>query len=319
MKIEFGLLGLVAAGKGGKGGKHGGISIGSDSGNDRWIWDTPLCLDKANECTEEVLTGTSGSIEFGPDKYQQKTNYIFKIQTGANRRIKMKFDKKFGFDLEWHNQCGFDKVHIYSGNEDDNKRIARFCGPKAGQSYPFDATKNVRYWPKTGKMAMWDWAKAVAIGEAFVAVDIDQSFNHNGFKLDWTTEVINMPNFASFNDAKDWVEDSVALWIIQNVTNKKTNVQRSWTNYMDSMSTRLEKGTKCQKLVTERVSRESQAAMKNLFEGQNGKLSLDDCKDMIFALVDIVNEYLAGCPVGKKISWKNKSDSFITKLTKNSQ
>ena len=81
-------------------------------------------------------------------------------------------------------------------------------------------------------MAMWDWAKAVAIGEAFVAVDIDQSFNHNGFKLDWTTEVINMPNFASFNDAKDWVESSIDLWIIQNVTNKKTNVQRSWTNYM---------------------------------------------------------------------------------------
>ena len=82
-------------------------------------------------------------------------------------------------------------------------------------------------------MAMWDWAKAVAVGEAFVAVDIDQSFEHNGFKLDWTTEVINMPNYASFIDTQKWVKDTVNLWITQNVTKKQTNVQKSWFAYIE--------------------------------------------------------------------------------------
>jgi type VI protein secretion system component VasF len=84
------------------------------------------------------------------------------------------------------------------------------------------------------------------------------------------------------------------------------------------MTTRLEKGTKCQKLMTERVSRESQQVMKNLFEGQTGKVTLEDCKKMIYALRDIVGEYLANCPVKNKAVWETKSESMITKLTNNS-
>merc|ERR1712113_856331 len=292
MKLGFCVLGLVAAGKGGKGGKHGALNIGGEGEGDRFLWQTPLCL-QGRDCTTKVQKGTSGSIVFDEELYNKNTNYIFKIQTAANRKIKMKFDKSVGFDLEWHNKCGFDKVHIYSGNEDDNKRFARLCGPKAGTSYPHDATGNLKFWKKTGKMAMWDWAVPVAIGDAFVAVDIDQSFQHKGFKLDWTTEVINMPNFSNV-----WTAYTTSMWnrMIRDIDSNKKKI--------------------CTKNIYKvGVPSALQSPLKNQFE--SGVKSLDDAQSLIDYLTDIVHFYLGDCKVKNAKTWTNKANTMKDKLLLN--
>ena len=43
--------------------------------------------------------------------------------------------------MEWHEMCGYDRLHIFTGsikNFEKTNRIARFCGPKAPWTKPFD-------------------------------------------------------------------------------------------------------------------------------------------------------------------------------------
>ena len=60
----------------------------------------------------------------------------------ANKHIVLQFDKEYGFSMEWHEQCGYDKLHIFTGsvkNFEKANRIARFCGPKIKTwTKPFD-------------------------------------------------------------------------------------------------------------------------------------------------------------------------------------
>ena len=60
----------------------------------------------------------------------------------ANKQILLQFDKSYGFEMEWHEQCGYDRLHIFTGSIEDfqsTNRIARFCGPKVkAWTKPFD-------------------------------------------------------------------------------------------------------------------------------------------------------------------------------------
>ena len=91
--------------------------------------------------------------------------------------ITLKFDTKFGFGMEWHYMCGYDKLHIYTGsieNYGSTNRIARFCGPKAnmGWTKPFDGTRQLRN--IGGVLPMWDIPYETNTNEVIIGVDLDQ-------------------------------------------------------------------------------------------------------------------------------------------------
>lgn len=200
MKISAFFLGMVAAGKGGRGGKHGNINMD----NERYNWKIPKCITSPDMCQEDsVATSHSGKVELQDFDYMNHKNTMVRIQLGEGRRLKLKFDKKAGFGMEWHNKCGYDKVHIFKGRADDfdnAKRIARFCGPKNTGGKPFDAARNLR--PVNGVLPMWDEWFDVGSGDVFVAVDLDQDRNDfTGFVLEWDSEPTKAPDFSDFETA----------------------------------------------------------------------------------------------------------------------
>ena len=77
----------------------------------------------------------------------------------------MQFDKDFGFDVEYHNFCGFDKVHLLSGHFGPDltfTKIARFCGPRpgVGGNLPWDGKRKI--FDDTGNMEFWDIPYVIA-------------------------------------------------------------------------------------------------------------------------------------------------------------
>ena len=102
----------VEAGQGGKGGKHGNRDLDAI----RFNYQTPNCVSGKGTCDDKGNFGqSSGSITLTPDMYQDKKNYIFQLSLSQSRHISLQFDQDYGFEMEWHNQCGYDKVlhHIY--------------------------------------------------------------------------------------------------------------------------------------------------------------------------------------------------------------
>lgn len=71
----------------------------------------------------------------------------------------MQFVKDYGFNVEYHNFCGFDKIHILSGHYGANQefeKVARFCGPRPGSSpaMPWDGRRQI--FDDRGNMEFWD-------------------------------------------------------------------------------------------------------------------------------------------------------------------
>ena len=71
MKFSLALISLIEAAKNGRGGKHGGV----DLSNERYIWQTPKCIQNEAYCTHREtinasLENSKGSIIFGSDKYK---------------------------------------------------------------------------------------------------------------------------------------------------------------------------------------------------------------------------------------------------------
>merc|ERR1712174_183490 len=54
-----------------------------------------------------------------PEDYDNHRNVMYRIQLGDSRKIKLKFKQEAGFGMEWHRNCGYDKVHIFTGRADD--------------------------------------------------------------------------------------------------------------------------------------------------------------------------------------------------------
>ena len=86
--------------------------------------------------------------------------------------------------MEYHNKCGFDKLHIFRGNLksfDQTNRIARFCGPKQnghnGHTKPYDGANKI--YETAGVLPMWDVPFETESNEIIVAVDFDQGENQS--------------------------------------------------------------------------------------------------------------------------------------------
>jgi len=164
----------------------------------RYGWKWPKCRDIDNcGCGGKIGSGSvkSGVISVGEvdaanetiDKvpYGTKQTCMWHITVPKKHSIHMEFDRDYGFDVEYHNFCGFDKVHLFSGHYapgQDVQRIARFCGPReSGQ--PWDGARKI--YSETS-MPFWDTAYNSQNHKVTVAWDSDQTKNGmKGFKLRW--------------------------------------------------------------------------------------------------------------------------------------
>ena len=83
--------------------------------------------DKCKPECQKTFTENSGRIEISD--YESFTSCLWQIKLPPTRTITLQFVDDF--DLEYHMQCGYDRVHIFSGSIDgDNQRQGRFCGPR---------------------------------------------------------------------------------------------------------------------------------------------------------------------------------------------
>ena len=129
-------------------------------------------VDAANETIDKVPYGV-------------KQTCMWHITVPKKHSIHMEFDRDYGFDVEYHNFCGFDKVHFFSGHYapgQDVQRIARFCGPREG-GQPWDGARKIY---SDTSMPFWDMAYNSQSHKVTVAWDSDQTKNGmKGFKLRW--------------------------------------------------------------------------------------------------------------------------------------
>ena len=80
--------------------------------------------------------------------YDSFKSCLWEIQIPPTHTLTFQFEDNF--DLEFHQRCGYDRVHIFSGTiEGDNQRQGRFCGPKPGSGMglnPLEAFSRPK-WP----------------------------------------------------------------------------------------------------------------------------------------------------------------------------
>ena len=94
-----------------------------------------------------------------------------------------------GFNVEYHHKCGYDRIHIFSGSiTGEQKRHARFCGPKNGEK-PYDGSGKVK--ETDGKMPFWDVPYDLGSNQAIIGFDVDQKFVGGGFTLSSVVKSIN--------------------------------------------------------------------------------------------------------------------------------
>lgn len=165
----------------------------------RYGWKWPLCRDIDNcGCGGRIGSGSvkSGEITVGEVKHERnqtitsvpygtKQKCMWHITVPKKHSIYMEFDKSFGFNVEYHNFCGFDKVHFFAGHYAPNQsvqRIGRFCGPRRGDQ-PWDGARKV--FSETS-MPFWDEPYNSNSNKITIAWDSDQTKSDlGGFKLKW--------------------------------------------------------------------------------------------------------------------------------------
>lgn len=207
MKLGAFLIATTMAGRADKRGKSGR----RDMSNERYIWQSPRCMVNEALCDQTCnleINQSFGNITFGSDEYQSGRSCLWKIDIPADREISLKFVDDF--DLEWHNWCAFDKVHIYDGI--DNNRLGRFCGPKQDgkhQMKPFDGARRNK--PDVdGKLAFWDKFYNTQSNTVLIGFDADQdNSNFRGFTLKWTSQKIAALNFRDVEYALNYIRKNL--------------------------------------------------------------------------------------------------------------
>lgn len=238
----------------------------------RYGWKLPVCKSHEScKCGGPIGGGgvRSGEIIVGPGnqniqntwedendyslftntRYTTRTNCLWTINVPKGHSIKMQFDKEYGFDVEYHAWCGFDKVHIFSGHPGENtpfKRIARFCGPRrdtatfgniphdgAWQLVPEKINKN------TGnrEIPFWDWPYEANTHKVTIGWDSDQSHVKKGFKLKWWA----VPNVLESFDTLEGALHLISKKIIPAIREQPTVPAPVKTNQIKHLNALLSK------------------------------------------------------------------------------
>jgi len=187
-----------------RGGKHGRVNLG-DENNDRLLLHHPICMTypedaKCKAECQQTFTQNSGEIQVSD--YESFTSCLWQIKLPPTRTIELQFVGDF--DLEYHFQCGYDRVHIFSGSIDgDNQRQARFCGPKGSDEFPWDGSK--RNVAVNGEMNFFTAPFNIHNNNAIIGFDADQNLVGGGFTLKWNSHKIYDYDFTDVFESHEFV------------------------------------------------------------------------------------------------------------------
>jgi len=187
-----------------RGGKHGRLHV-DNPGQDRLLLHYPICMTNRESplCDKTCVKNfdqESGRIKI--KNYESFRSCLWTINVPATHSISFQFVDDF--NLEYHQRCGFDRVHIFSGGLDgDTQRQGRFCGPKPNGNKPFDGSK--RNVETNGVMPFWDIPFDIQSNKAIIGFDSDQSFVGGGFTLVWNSHKIHDYDFTYVFEAHEFV------------------------------------------------------------------------------------------------------------------
>lgn len=150
-------------------------------------------LGSGSEKSGVITVGVTDPAEMDENNipYDRFQTCLWHITVPKKHKIQMQFDRDFGFNVEYHNFCGFDKLHVISGLYGPNEqfdRIARFCGPRDGfgtAGQPWDGARNMYRSPDKENMPFWDVPYTFENNKVSIGWDSDQTKTTGGFRLKW--------------------------------------------------------------------------------------------------------------------------------------
>jgi len=284
-----------------------------DISNDRYIWQTPRCLTVPDMCDagcNEVITTSFGEINFTAEDYATKKHCLWTIDIPADREIKLQFTR---MDLEYHNRCGYDKVHVFDGT--DQQRLGRFCGPKQDGSKsgmrPYDGSKKNK--PINGVMEFWD--TPYETNSHTILIGFDSDINNNdfdGFTLKWSSTKIHTSNFRSVEFALDYVQRNLLKRVHKQdfadngVIVLKRAVHSIVRNAKNSISNRPRK---CARQMSDDVSDDVYSDLIKLNDG-NGEL-IRSFKNYSQMIPKLVLDYIGTCRGSQR--WNRTAARLLSK------
>lgn len=325
MKLFNLVISIAFADKGGKDGKHGRVDIsGQSKGDDRsgintkWIWQYPLCVTAPDNpsCDESCIkdfTSESGEIVVDLDNFRDYQSCLWTIKVNPNKHLVFEFDKATGFDVEYHQYCGYDRLHIFSGTVDEpltNHRHARFCGPKDGSTKPYDGAGKIK--ETDGILPFWDEPYDVRSNQAFIGFDIDQTKMGSGFILRWNAIDASQYDFTDVYQSHEFLASYLQAHIRDAYfarDNAKSAAQKRLSNMMARSRAALEKNPaatvrrrRCAVPHTQSVSDSVQIQLAVIEAKSENEFAFTDAMD---TLKQLLNEYIGRCRIGS-VHWPRK-------------
>jgi len=303
-----------------RGGKHGRVNMG-DGNQDRLLLHHPMCMtfpDHPNceESCQQTFTSFSGKIEI--KDYESYTSCLWQIKLPPTRTIEIQFTGDF--DLEYHYQCGYDRVHIFSGSIDgDNQRQGRFCGPKGSDEFPWDGSK--RNVATNGEMNFFSHPFDIQNNNAIIGFDADQNLVGGGFTLEWNSHKIYEYDFTDVFEAHEFVTKK-ADYLFNSVFFGTVKEKKLYQKQLDGRITAASlralqnnpgspagfKKRRCAKSQQESVSNETVQIMMNLSDNETA-----DFRDAMAAMEALITEFLGNCKIGGK-RWPLRVSEFGAKV-----
>merc|ERR1712050_522199 len=299
--------------------------MGEVANNDRWIWDYPLCMTVPNHssCDNDCkgdFTTDSGSIVIKPNNYKNYLSCLWTIKVAPNKKLIFNFEKKAGFDVEYHKKCGYDRIHIFSGTiEGDSTRHARFCGPKEGDK-PYDGTGKVV--ETDGVMPFWDAPYDLGSNQAIIGFDVDQRFTGEGFTLKWNSVAMYEIDFNNVFEAHQYLDEALNKQMATQLLFEKTKIKSKYQKKIRNLLTKSkraiennpagtgEKKRRCAKQQDQSVTAGVVQQIKDVYDASQATF-----RETADAMKALLKEYLGKCKVANT-SWPDKLEKLASSIEK---
>jgi hypothetical protein len=256
----------------------------------------PLC----DQSCVKTYTQMSGKIKVR--NYDSFKSCLWEIKIPPTHTLTFQFEDNF--DLEFHQRCGYDRVHIFSGTlEGDNQRQGRFCGPKVGSGKPYDGSKrNVEV---NDVMPFWDAPFDIQSNTAFVGFDADQSFVGGGFTLTWNSHRTTKIDFTNVFEAHEYITKQ-AKFLFSSVMFDSDKDKKRFEKQLEKKIIGASKsaltnnpgssGAKKRRCAKSEEITVSNAIVNKCTALQTKVDSMDaDFSDAMDVLIDLITEYLGNC------------------------
>lgn len=299
-------------------GKHGRVVMGNKQ--DRLLLHHPICMtfpDHPNCDSTCQKTFTAFSGEISVQDYQSYRSCLWQIKLPPTRTIEFQFVGDF--DLEYHRQCGYDRVHIFSGLLDgDNQRQGRFCGPRSGHEFPYDGSgRNV---PTDGKMNFFTQPFDIRNNNAIVGFDADQTLVGGGFTLKWNSRQMYSHDFTDVFEAHEFITTTAAYLfndVMFDTEAEKKKYSKQLSGRITASSLKALKNNpgssgpkkrRCAKSQNISVSDSTVRILQQLADNNN-----PDFRDAMGAMDALISEFLGNCRIGGK-KWPVRVTEFANAI-----